>query len=99
MEGTLSIHSIVTERHEVFYWAAVLATFALGTVAGDLTAVTFGPLGASFADRLAVSSKRGGLAIGTGLVSFVLGDDRHVRGLSDLDRRGHSGGSESAGRS
>src|SRR6478752_5359201 len=111
-EGTLSIHSIVTERREVFYWAAVLATFALGTAAGDLTAVTFGlgffgsglmfaaiiaipalgywrygmnsilafwfayvvtrPLGASFADWLAVSPERGGLGIGTGLVSFVL---------------------------
>jgi uncharacterized membrane-anchored protein len=111
-EGTLSIHSITTERRELFYWAAVLATFALGTAAGDLTAVTFGlgffasgllfaaiiavpaigyfrygmnsvlafwfayvvtrPLGASFADWLAVSSARGGLAIGTGLVSFVL---------------------------
>lgn len=111
-EGTLSIHSITSERREVFYWAAVLATFALGTAAGDLTAVTFGlgffgsglmfaaiiavpaigywrfgmnsilafwfayvvtrPLGASFADWLGVSSARGGLAIGTGLVSFVL---------------------------
>ncbi len=111
-EGTLSIHSITTERREVFYWAAVLATFALGTAAGDLTAVTFGlgffgsglmfaaiiavpaigyfrfgmnsilafwfayvvtrPLGASFADWLAVSSARGGLALGTGPVSFVL---------------------------
>jgi uncharacterized membrane-anchored protein len=111
-EGTLSIHSITTERRELFYWAAVLATFALGTAAGDLTAVTLGlgffasgllfaaiiavpalgyfrfgmnsilafwfayvvtrPLGASFADWLAVSSQRGGLAIGTGLVSFVL---------------------------
>jgi hypothetical protein len=30
------------------------------------------PLGASFADWLGVSSARGGLAIGTGLVSFVL---------------------------
>jgi uncharacterized membrane-anchored protein len=112
VEGTLSIHSITTERRELFYWAAVLATFALGTAAGDLTAVTFGlgffasgllfaaiiaipalgyfrfgmnailafwfayvvtrPLGASFADWLAVSSARGGLALGTGLVSFVL---------------------------
>jgi len=40
-EGTLSIHSITTRRRELFYWAAVLATFALGTAAGDLTAVTF----------------------------------------------------------
>ncbi len=37
-EGTLSIHSITTRRRERFYWAAVLATFALGTAAGDLTA-------------------------------------------------------------
>ena len=112
MEGTLSIHSITTERREVFYWAAVLATFALGTAAGDLTAVTFGlgyfasgllfaaiiaipalgyfrfgmnsilafwfayvvtrPLGASFADWLAVSPERRGLGLGTGPVSLVL---------------------------
>jgi uncharacterized membrane-anchored protein len=36
-EGTLSIHSITTRRRETFYWATVLATFALGTAAGDLT--------------------------------------------------------------
>lgn len=111
-EGTLSIHSIFTARREAFYWAAVLATFALGTAAGDLTAVTFGlgyfasgllfaaviaipalgyfrfgmnailafwfayvitrPLGASFADWLAVSHARGGLSLGTGPVSLVL---------------------------
>jgi len=39
-EKTLSIHSIHTRRRESFYWAAVLATFALGTAAGDLTAKT-----------------------------------------------------------
>lgn len=111
-ERTLSIHSIVTRRRELFYWATVLATFALGTAAGDLTAVTFGlgyfasglmfaavialpavgywrfgmnsilafwfayvvtrPLGASFADWLAVTHKRGGLDLGTGPVSLVL---------------------------
>jgi uncharacterized membrane-anchored protein len=111
-ERTLSIHSITTRRRELFYWAAVLATFALGTAAGDLTAVTFGlgyfasgllfaaviaipalgyyrlgmnsilafwfayvvtrPLGASFADWLAVSHHRGELALGTGWVSLVL---------------------------
>jgi uncharacterized membrane-anchored protein len=38
-EGTLSIHSINTRRRERFYWGAVLATFALGTAAGDLTAL------------------------------------------------------------
>jgi uncharacterized membrane-anchored protein len=42
VEGTLSIHSIVTRRRELFYWAAVLVTFAFGTAAGDLTATTFG---------------------------------------------------------
>jgi uncharacterized membrane-anchored protein len=40
-EKTLSIHSIYTRRRELFYWGAVLATFALGTAAGDLTASTF----------------------------------------------------------
>ncbi len=111
-EGTLSIHSIYNTRRELFYWATVLATFALGTAAGDLTAVTFGlgyfasgllfaaiiaipalgywrfrmnsilafwfayvitrPLGASFADWLAVTHHRGGLALGTGWVSLAL---------------------------
>lgn len=37
-ERTLSIHSIHTTRREVFYWAAILFTFALGTAAGDLAA-------------------------------------------------------------
>jgi uncharacterized membrane-anchored protein len=36
MERTLSIHTIVTTRRELFYWAAILFTFALGTAAGDL---------------------------------------------------------------
>ena len=41
-EGTLSIHSITTPRREYFYWGTVLATFALGTAAGDLTATSLG---------------------------------------------------------
>ena len=41
-ERTLSIHSITTPRREVFYWATVIATFALGTALGDLTATTLG---------------------------------------------------------
>ncbi|WP_274436060.1 COG4705 family protein [Alicyclobacillus sp. ALC3] len=40
VEGTLSIHSINTRRREIFYWAAVLATFAMGTATGDMTAMT-----------------------------------------------------------
>jgi len=111
-ERTLSIHSIYTLRRELFYWAAVLTTFALGTAAGDLIAIKFGlgffvagivfaaiiaipvigywkfgmnavlafwfayiftrPLGASFADWMALSPQRGGLGWGTGPVSVVL---------------------------
>jgi uncharacterized membrane-anchored protein len=39
-EQTLSIHSIYTPRREKFYWATVLATFALGTATGDFTATS-----------------------------------------------------------
>jgi uncharacterized membrane-anchored protein len=42
LEGTLSVHSIDTPRRELFYWAAVVVTFALGTAVGDLTAYTVG---------------------------------------------------------
>lgn len=41
-EGTLSIHLIDTRRREIYYWCAVLATFSLGTAAGDLTATQLG---------------------------------------------------------
>ncbi len=41
-EFTLSVHHIDTRAREFFYWCAVLATFALGTAVGDLTATTFG---------------------------------------------------------
>jgi uncharacterized membrane-anchored protein len=46
-ERTLSIHSIVTRRRELYYWATVYATFALGTALGDFTAsvLHFGYLG------------------------------------------------------
>lgn len=37
-EKTLSIHTIFTMKRELFYWAAILFTFALGTAAGDLAA-------------------------------------------------------------
>src|SRR5580692_2195513 len=111
-EKTLSIHSVYTRRREQFYWATVLATFALGTAAGDMTATNwhlgylssgilfitlfalpavgywrFGlssifafwfayimtrPLGASFADWMDASSRKGGLALGTGPVALGL---------------------------
>lgn len=111
-EKSLSVHSIYTRRRELFYWAAVLATFALGTAVGDMTAVSFQlgffasgilfavviaipaiayrwfglneivafwfayiitrPLGASFADWLAVPAGQGGLNLGKGTVSIAL---------------------------
>jgi uncharacterized membrane-anchored protein len=40
VEKSLSMHSIDTVRRECFYWSAVVATFALGTAAGDMTAMT-----------------------------------------------------------
>jgi uncharacterized membrane-anchored protein len=112
VEGTLSIHSIYTKRREAFYWATVLATFALGTASGDMTATTLHigylgsglmflgliaipwvahrylgmnevfafwmayvltrPLGASFADWMAVEPSRGGLGIGAGGSALIL---------------------------
>ena len=39
-EKTLSIHSIDTPRREAFYWATVVATFAMGTALGDFSAYT-----------------------------------------------------------
>jgi uncharacterized membrane-anchored protein len=41
-EKTLSIHSIFTTRREIFYWVAILFTFALGTASGDLMAESLG---------------------------------------------------------
>lgn len=58
VEGTLSIHSITSRRREAFYWATVLATFALGTAVGDMTATTFGlgyfASGTAFAVAIAI---------------------------------------------
>ncbi|WP_291694226.1 hypothetical protein [Bradyrhizobium sp.] len=42
VERTLSIRSIVTTRRELFYWIAILFTFALGTAAGDLATEALG---------------------------------------------------------
>ncbi|KYH43122.1 hypothetical protein [Branchiibius sp. NY16-3462-2] len=39
-EGSISIHTVTAGAPERFYWATVLATFALGTAAGDLAAFT-----------------------------------------------------------
>jgi uncharacterized membrane-anchored protein len=42
IERTLSINAIITRRRELFYWAAILFTFALGTAAGDLATEAVG---------------------------------------------------------
>jgi uncharacterized membrane-anchored protein len=42
LERTLSIHTIFTTRREIFYWLAILLTFALGTAAGDLATEALG---------------------------------------------------------
>jgi uncharacterized membrane-anchored protein len=43
VERTLSIHSINTPRREAFYWATVLATFAMGTALGRLELLHVAP--------------------------------------------------------
>lgn len=60
-ERTLSIHEIVTPRRELFYWAAILCTFALGTAAGDLAT-----------EALGLGFVRGALAFGT-LIALTYG--------------------------
>ena len=42
IEKTLSIKSVFTRRQELFYWGAILCTFALGTAAGDLATEALG---------------------------------------------------------
>ena len=42
VERTLSVHEIFTCRKELFYWSAILCTFALGTAAGDLATEALG---------------------------------------------------------
>lgn len=41
VERTLSIHAILTDRREAFYWLAIFLTFALGTAVGDLISEYF----------------------------------------------------------
>ena len=50
-ERTLSVHTISTTRRELFYWAAILFTFSLGTSGGDLLSEQ---LGLGYAVALAV---------------------------------------------
>jgi uncharacterized membrane-anchored protein len=73
-ERTLSIHSIVTWRREVFYWATVMTTFALGTAAGDMTAVTvhlgYFAAGVMFAVLIAIPALAYSLFALNGIVAF-----------------------------
>jgi uncharacterized membrane-anchored protein len=41
-QGTRDVHTVTRGLHAIFYRSAVLATFALGTAVGDLSAFTFG---------------------------------------------------------
>lgn len=78
-ERSLSIHEIVTRKRELFYWSAILCTFALGTASGDLAtealglgfawgAVAFGVLiAASFAVW-----RLGGNAVLTFWIGYIL---------------------------
>ncbi|MCD5363533.1 hypothetical protein [Chromobacterium aquaticum] len=79
VERTLSIHDIVTRSRELFYWSAILCTFALGTAAGDLAtealglgftwgAVAFGALiGITYA-----AWRMGGNAVLTFWIGYIL---------------------------
>ncbi len=59
-ERSLSVHTIVTTKRELFYWAAILFTFALGTSAGDLAAeaskLGYGPSALMFASAIALTA-------------------------------------------
>jgi uncharacterized membrane-anchored protein len=79
IEGTLSIHAIVTRRRELFYWATVLCSFALGTAAGDLAteALGMGFLGgaAAFGGLIGIAYvtwRMGGNAVMTFWAAYIL---------------------------
>ena len=79
VERTLSIHDIVTRKRELFYWLAILCTFALGTAAGDLATEALG-LGftwgaVSFGVLIAISYaawRMGGNAVLTFWIGYIL---------------------------
>lgn len=79
VERTLSIHDIVTRKREIFYWSAILCTFALGTAAGDLATEALG-LGftwgaVSFGALIATSYlawRMGGNAVLTFWIGYIL---------------------------
>ena len=79
LERSLSIHKIFTRRRELFYWSAILCTFALGTAAGDLATEAIG-LGftwgaVSFGTLIAITYvawRMGGNAVLTFWMGYIL---------------------------
>ncbi len=79
IEKSLSIHTIVTLRRELFYWSAILCTFALGTASGDLATEALGlgfqvgvvVFGALIAVTFA-AYKFGGNAVLTFWIAYIL---------------------------
>ncbi len=63
VERTLSIRTIHTRRREGFYWATILATFALGTAAGDFLLETL---------QDGLGDQRGGLLLSGALFAVVI---------------------------
>ncbi|MEJ6484442.1 hypothetical protein N0Y54_24525 [Nostoc punctiforme UO1] len=61
-EKTLAMHSINTAKRELFYWVAVLFTFALGTATGDL-----------LAESLRLGYAQSALIFGTSIAIIVIG--------------------------
>ena len=79
VERSLSIHEIFTRRRELFYWAAILCTFALGTAAGDLATealglgFTYGALGFGALIVITYAAYRfGGNAVLTFWIGYIL---------------------------
>ena len=79
VERSLSIHEIFTRRRELFYWFAILCTFALGTAAGDLATEALG-LGftwgaVAFGTLIAITYaawRMGGNAVLTFWIGYIL---------------------------
>ncbi|CAM2764510.1 hypothetical protein [Skermania piniformis] len=78
-ERTLSIHSIVTRPRELYYWLAVLVTFALGTAIGDwtLSITGWGPgtsvlLPAGLIAAIAVGRRLGANAVLSFWLAYIL---------------------------
>jgi uncharacterized membrane-anchored protein len=79
VERSLSMHDIVSRRRELFYWSAILCTFALGTAAGDLATEAVGlgfAWGAlSFGTLIAITYaawRFGGNAVLTFWIGYIL---------------------------